>query len=117
MENKANTMNDFQSVVSNLDNMPIDELKALCINLFNQLEKDEDGYVVFKDENNENEFLYLTEMFFNKAVLCEVIAVRFDDDGNLLLWESGKDYPRGIGVYEESKREILSKLFVMLSNQ
>lgn len=38
-------MNGFQSVVSNLGNMPIDELKALCINLFNHLEKDEDGHI------------------------------------------------------------------------
>lgn len=109
-------MNDFQSIVSNLGNMPIDELKALCINLFNQLEKDEDGYVVFKDENNENDFLYLTERVFNKVVVCEVIAVCFNDDGYLRLWESNKNYPRRIGVYEESEREILSKLFVMLSN-
>ena len=117
MERGKYTNDMFQSSLKYFMSFPINEVKKRCISLYNQIEKDEDGFVVFKDDNGENEYLYLTESAFNHVVVRKINAVKFSKEGNLLLCEEDRKKYFYIGAYEESEHEILSKLFVMLSNQ
>jgi hypothetical protein len=90
----------------------IKELKNECVNLYNKLEKDEDGFVVFK-----RDILYLKETFYNRCFIREVTAIKFDEDNNLCLWEENREDDFSMGIYDESEYEIYSKLKVILFNE
>lgn len=94
----------------------VKSLKRRCFEIYTSLEKDEDGFLFFKNENSENEFLYLKEMVYNECVVREINAIKFEDDV-LLLWENDREDYYTMGVYEESEYEIFSKLYILLYNQ
>ena len=93
------------------------ELRNKCIELYQQLEKDEDGFVVFNELNNEGEnIIYLKEAVYNNCVLREITAIRFEGE-SLRLYEEKREKEFTMGIYEESPYEIYSKLYTQLLNQ
>lgn len=93
-------------------NEVVKNLKDICISLYNSLEKDEDGYVMFGEDN----ILYLKEMFYQRCYLREVNGMKVDENGCIWLWEDKREDDFCMAVYDDSEYEILSKLQIVLMN-
>lgn len=92
--------------------MSLQELKAECKSLYNSLPKDEDGFVLFGEDNS----MYLKlEMYGNYSVK-EIIAACIYDDGTIELWEQYAEEPTSPSVYDDCEREIYDKLLLALRN-
>ena len=90
----------------------VKELKEKCKALFDKLPKDEDNCVVFDDENT----LYLKDVFFGRGYIREINGVSFEEDGSVWFWENNREDFFNLTTYDESEYEVFSKLLVILSS-
>ena len=79
---------------------------------YDKLPKDEDGYVLFGDDNH----IFLKKEMFGKHSISEIIAFRVYDDGTIGLWELYADDETSADIYDDCEHEVLERLIVAINN-
>lgn len=79
---------------------------------YNELPKDEDGFVIFGEDNH----IFLKKEMYNKYSVKEIIAFCVYDDGTIGFWEQCADYDTSADIYDDGEQEILARLIVAINN-